>query len=71
MKLAKSFEALFEDVFAEAVADKDAFAETQGAAFVDEGFDIESGIGASDGEADCVGAGIDGGYVDRFRHEGP
>jgi hypothetical protein len=70
-ELTEGFDAFFEDVFAEAMADKDAFAEAQGVALVDEGFDIEGGIDASDREADCVGAGIDGGYVDRFWHEGP
>ena len=68
---AEGFDAFFEDVFAEAMAYEDAFAEAQRAALVDEGFDIESGIGASDREADCIGAGIDSGYVDRFRHVGP
>jgi hypothetical protein len=68
MKVAEGFDALFEDVFTKAVADEDAFAKAQGAAFADKGFDVESGIGASDGEADCIGAGIDGGYVDRFGH---
>ena len=71
MKLTECFDGFFEGVFAEAMPDKDAFSESQRAAFVDEGFDIESGVGACDGEADCVGAGIDGGYVNRFRHEGP
>jgi hypothetical protein len=71
MKPAEGFDAFLEDVLTETVADKNAFAEAQGAAFGDEGFDVESGIGPSDGEADCVGAGIDSGYVDRFRHAGP
>ena len=54
------------DVQAESV--EDAFAKAQGAAFADKGFDVERGIGASDREADCIGAGIDGGNVDRLRH---
>src|SRR6267143_458484 len=43
--------------------------EAEGKAFVDERFDIESGIGASDGQADGVGAGVDGGDVYRLGHE--
>ena len=69
VKMAEGFDASLENFFAEAMADENAFAETERKAFVDERFDIESGEGADDGQADGVGAGVDGGDVDRIGHE--
>jgi len=69
VEMAKCFDGFLENFFAEAVANENAFAEAEGKAFVDERFDIESGIGASDGQADGVGAGVDGGDVYRLGHE--
>src|ERR1700719_3461725 len=69
VQMAKGFDGFLENFFAEAVADEDAFAETEGEAFVDEGLDIESGKGAGDGQADGIGAGVNGGDVDRLGHE--
>jgi hypothetical protein len=66
--MAKGLDTLFEDFFAEAVADENSFAEPEGKAFVDEGFDVESGEGADDGQADGVGAGVDGGNVNGIGH---
>ena len=67
-KLAKDFDALLEDFFAETVTDKHAFPKAQRAALRHQRFDIESGIGARNGQAHCIGAGVDGGDVDGLRH---
>jgi len=68
VKMAEGFDAFLENFFAEAMAEEDAFAEAEGKAFVDERLDVESGEGADDGQADGVGAGVDGGDVDRLGH---
>src|SRR5580692_8287921 len=68
VKVAKGFDGFLEKIFAEAMADENAFAEAQREAFVDERFDIERGKGADDGQADGVGAGVDGGDMDRLGH---
>ncbi len=60
--------AFFENIFGETVAEKNAFAEAQRIALAVERFDIEGGIGAGDGKAHCVGAGIDRRDVNWLRH---
>src|SRR5208283_4153840 len=70
LEMDEGFDAFFQQAFGEAMTDEDAFAEAQGITLVEEGFDVERGIGASDGEADRVGASVDGGDVNRLRHDG-
>jgi len=67
--VAEGFDAPLENFLAEAVADEDAFPKTEGDAFVDKRFDIERGECPGDGQADGIGAGVDGGDVDRLGHE--
>jgi hypothetical protein len=69
VKMTKGFDTFLEDFFAKAMADENAFAEAERKTFVDERFDIESRKGADDGQADGVGAGVDGGDVDRLGHD--
>ena len=66
LEMDECFYTFFQQVFTEAMTKENAFAEAQGIALVDKRFDVEGGIGAGDGEADCVGAGVDGGDVDRL-----
>jgi len=70
VKVAERFYSLFEKIFAEAVAQKHAFAETKRISFVDQGFDVERGVGARDGEAHGIGARVDGGDMNRLGHFG-
>ena len=68
-KVAEGLDALIQQFFTEAVAHEDAFAQPQRIALRGQGLDVQGGIGAGDGEADCIGAGVDGGDVDRLRHD--
>ena len=70
VKVAERFYAFFEKIFAEAVAQKNAFAETKRVSFVDQRLDIERGIGPRDGEAHGIGARVDGGDMNRLGHFG-
>ncbi len=68
VKMAEGFHTLFENFLGEAMANKNTFAQAQRIAFGDERFNIEAGIGASDGQADCIGAGVDGGDMNGIWH---
>src|SRR5208337_129718 len=68
-KAAEGLDALIQKFFAEAVAHEDAFAQPQRIALRGQRLDVQSRIGAGDGEADRIGAGVDGGDVDRLRHD--
>ena len=59
LEVTKRLHAFFKNVFGETVTEKNTFAEAQRVAFAVERFDVESGIGARDGKAHCVGAGVD------------
>ena len=68
VEMAEGFDTLLENLLGEPMADKNTFAEAQGIAFGDERFNIETGISAGDGQADCIGAGVDGGDVNGLGH---
>jgi hypothetical protein len=50
------------------MADKNAFTKAKRVALADKRFDVQCRIGARNGQAYGIGAGIDGGNVDRLRH---
>ena len=66
LKVCKSFNSLFEDFFAETVANENALAEAQGIAFVVEWLEVDCGVRANYGKTHCVGTGINRGNVNRF-----
>ena len=59
-----------ESFFAEAMPQKNTFAQPQGIALRVQRFDVQSRIGAHDGESDGVRAGVNGRDVNRLRHAG-
>src|SRR3974390_1911685 len=67
-KMTECFDGFLQKVFGKAMAYEHTFPQAEGIALADERFDIESGIGAGNGQAYGIGAGIDGGNVDRLRH---
>ena len=66
LEMTESLDGFFEKFFAEAVANENTFAETQRVTFIVERFDVERGVGAGDGQTHGVGAGVDGGDVNRL-----
>lgn len=60
------FDAFFEDVLAETVANENTFAEAERVAFVVKRFEVDGGVGADDRKTDCVGTGVNRGDVNRF-----
>jgi hypothetical protein len=69
-EMAEGLRGFLENLFAEAVAQENAFAQTQRIAFLVHRFDIERGISPRHGQAEGVGAGVDSGNVNRVRHFG-
>jgi len=49
VEMAKGFDTLLDEVFAESMTDEDAFPKAKWVTFGDERFDVETRIGASDG----------------------
>ena len=68
VETAEDLDTFLEDFLAEAMTDENTFAETERAAFGDQRLDIESGVGAGYGQADGIGAGVDGGDMNGLRH---
>src|SRR5208337_1776988 len=68
-KVAEGLDAPTQKFFAEAVAHEDAFAQPQRIALRGQRLDVQSRISAGHGEADRIGAGVNGGDVDRLRHD--
>ena len=68
VEMAKGFHTLFENFLDETMADKNTFAKAQRIAFSDERFNIEARISAGNRQADCIGAGVDGGDVNGLWH---
>ena len=67
-KIPECFNGFFEDVFTETRPQKDVFSEAKRVAFRLQGFNVQCGICTRHGEAHGIGAGVDGGDVDRFRY---
>src|ERR1700730_1044720 len=65
-EITESLDGLFEEFFAEAVANENTFAEAQGVALIVEWFNVEGRVGASNRQAHGVRAGVDGSDVDRL-----
>src|SRR2546429_359826 len=67
-KIPECFNGFFEDVFTKTRPQKDVFPEAKRVAFRLQGFNVQGRIRARYGEAHGIGAGVDGGDVDRFRY---
>jgi hypothetical protein len=66
--MTEGFCSFFENFFTKAMPQENALAETQGIPFVMHRLDIERGIRPRDGQAESIGAGVDGGNVNRLGH---
>lgn len=71
VEVAKRLHSFFQNVFAKTMANEDTLTKTKRIPFVDQNLDIKSGISTGNGQADRVGAGIDGGDMNRLGHEYP
>src|SRR5690348_3814325 len=67
-EVAERFDALLEKLFAEAMAQKNAFAQPQRIALIDQRLYIERGIGPGHRQAQGIGARVDGGNVNGLGH---
>src|SRR6266481_4141023 len=68
--MTKRLDAFLEGFFAETVPHKNAFPQAQRVAFRVQWLDIQGGISARHREAHSVGAGVDGGNMNRLGHFG-
>ena len=66
LEMAECFDSLFENLFAETLPHKNAFAEAKRITFVMKRLEIDGGMRTGNGKTDCIGTGVNRGNVNRL-----